>query len=229
MITGIYKIQNILNNKIYVGSASSNGGFRKRWNEHKSGLRRNKHTNKHLQSSWNKYGEESFVFEIIETCCVENVLEKEQYYINLLQPEYNICKIAGNTLGIKLSNNHKKQISEFAKLRVGDKNPFYGKKHSEETKKFNSEQMKERINKNGPLHFGIKHSEETKNKQSKVKLGKKSPLRIPVYQLDLNDKIIKLWESATHAAKGLNKSDGNIISACKGRLKIVYGFKWKYA
>jgi hypothetical protein len=49
MTTGIYKILNIVNNKFYVGSASSNGGFKKRWNEHKSGLRNGCHPNKHLQ------------------------------------------------------------------------------------------------------------------------------------------------------------------------------------
>ena len=125
---GVYKIINIINGKIYVGSASSKGGFRKRWNEHRSALKNNQHHSKHLQSAWNKYGENSFIFEIIEIVIDVNlILEREQHYLDLLKPEYNICKIAGNTLGIKLSDEHKKKISDIAKLRIGDKNPFYGK------------------------------------------------------------------------------------------------------
>jgi len=112
---GIYKIFNLVNNKIYIGSASSNGGFRKRWNEHKSDLNRNVHHNKHLQLSWNKYGSDNFKFEIIELINDTSlILEREQYYLDNLKPDYNICKIAGNTLGVKLSEEHKKKISDNA-------------------------------------------------------------------------------------------------------------------
>ena len=54
---GIYKITNKINNKIYIGSSYS---ISKRISEHKYQLRRNSHPNIHLQSSWNKYGEDNF-------------------------------------------------------------------------------------------------------------------------------------------------------------------------
>lgn len=114
---GIYKIQNILDNKIYIGSAQN---FRKRWNNHKSLLRRDKHHCVHLQRAWNKYGEESFQFLIIEECVVETLFEKEQYYLDNLKPEYNSCPNATDHRGymhtqesidkIRLSNLGLKKI-----------------------------------------------------------------------------------------------------------------------
>ena len=71
---GVYLIENKVTGKRYVGSTTIN--LQQRWNDHKSGLRNNKHANIHLQRTWNKYGEESFVFSIIEQCT--NVLEREK-------------------------------------------------------------------------------------------------------------------------------------------------------
>ena len=45
-------------------------------------LRNNKHFNKHLQSSWNKYKEDKFLFEIIEYITdMSFILDKEEYFI----------------------------------------------------------------------------------------------------------------------------------------------------
>jgi group I intron endonuclease len=79
-IMGIYKIINIKNNKIYIGSSAD---IHKRWCQHKTSLNKNKHCNKHLQAAWNKYGEESFKFEIVELVDDEEVLfSAEQKWIN---------------------------------------------------------------------------------------------------------------------------------------------------
>jgi NUMOD1 domain len=48
-----------------------------------------------------KYGFSKFRLEILEYCTTENVLEREQYYLNNLKPHYNIVKTAGSTLGYK--------------------------------------------------------------------------------------------------------------------------------
>lgn len=48
-----------------------------------------------------KYGYSNFSLEILEYCEKENVLAREQYYLDLLQPEYNIQKIAGSPKGYK--------------------------------------------------------------------------------------------------------------------------------
>lgn len=75
-ISGIYKITNTVNNKVYIGSSSF---IQARFRTHKRHLRKNMHENKHLQNSYNKYGENCFSFEIIEKCEVENLIPREQY------------------------------------------------------------------------------------------------------------------------------------------------------
>lgn len=106
MNSGIYKIKNLQNNKIYIGSSNN---IKRRWQKHKALLRHGKHYNSHLQASWNKYGESLFEFSIIEFCTLDNLLNREQYYINNLSPEYNQTAIAGK---IEMTNKRKKIISE---------------------------------------------------------------------------------------------------------------------
>lgn len=59
----IYQITNMLTGDFYIGSAQS---FARREWQHRYDLKRGKHKNPHMQASWNKYGEEAFVFEILE-------------------------------------------------------------------------------------------------------------------------------------------------------------------
>lgn len=63
MPSGIYKIINTTNNKFYVGSAVN---LQRRRARHFSELRSKKHSNKHLQAAWNKYGEAAFIFVVVE-------------------------------------------------------------------------------------------------------------------------------------------------------------------
>lgn len=75
---GIYKIENIINNKVYIGQSKE---IRQRWNRHKNEIRKGIHCNKHLERAFQSYGEENFVFEIIENCIADELDEKEQYWI----------------------------------------------------------------------------------------------------------------------------------------------------
>jgi len=83
---GIYRIRNLINDKCYYGSAKK---IKRRWTRHKSQLKYDRHENIILQRAWNKYGEENFVFEIIEECDEKNILVVEQKYLDL-KPKYNI-------------------------------------------------------------------------------------------------------------------------------------------
>jgi len=94
--SGIYKIVNITNNKIYVGSSKY---LKARKTGHFGQLRRNQHKNIHLQSSYNKHGKDCFRFEILEECSIQNLMDREQYWIDTLKPQYNILKIAGSSRG----------------------------------------------------------------------------------------------------------------------------------
>lgn len=88
-VCGIYKITNLINNKIYIGSSKN---LRVRLWKHRALLRHNKHCNPHLQNSWNKYGENNFDYSILELCDESNQYEREQYYIDTYHPEYNIAE-----------------------------------------------------------------------------------------------------------------------------------------
>lgn len=126
----IYAIVNIFNNNIYVGSAKS---FKVRRQNHINDLRRNVNKCKYLQNAWNKYGESSFEFKIIEYVDVaENLIPREQYWIDNIKPKYNISPTAGSTLG--------KRHSEETKKKISIKNK--GKKHTDEFKRAVSERFR---------------------------------------------------------------------------------------
>lgn len=128
---GIYGIKNLINDKIYVGKTGMN--FGDRWDNHKALLRNNNHDNKHLQNAWNKYGEENFEFVVLEDCNIDELNDKEIYWIKYYRESglaYNIHDggDGGNNLG--------KHLSEETKRKIGEKNRInmLGKVFSDETK-----------------------------------------------------------------------------------------------
>ena len=128
---GIYGIKNKINDKIYVGKTGMN--FGDRWDSHKSLLNNNKHDNPYLQRAWNKYGQDSFEFIILEDCDVAVLEDREKYYIKLYKEQglaYNIHD--GGNEGYNLG----KHLSEETKRKIGEKNKVngMGRKVSEETK-----------------------------------------------------------------------------------------------
>lgn len=106
--SGIYKILNWSTNKFYIGSAVK---IQHRLNNHKSDLNLCKHPNIILQRAWLKYGEADFSFHVLEYCNKENLLEREQFYIDNLKPSYNILSIAGSSIGYAHTENTKLKIS----------------------------------------------------------------------------------------------------------------------
>lgn len=88
--SGVYRIVNSKNGKTYIGSSIS---LYKRLSEHFEKLRKGIHKNPHLQSSYLKYGN-VFKVEILKLCNPDEIFQTEQYYLDLLKPEYNINKMA---------------------------------------------------------------------------------------------------------------------------------------
>jgi group I intron endonuclease len=80
-MSGIYKITNTVNNKIYVGCSSK---IKSRINSHVFDLNNNRHSNSFLQRSWNKYGKSVFTFEVLEYCEVKDLFIREHYWAILL-------------------------------------------------------------------------------------------------------------------------------------------------
>jgi NUMOD3 motif/NUMOD1 domain len=108
-----------------------------------------------IYSSLIKHGYSNFKLEILEYCDKSNVIVREQAYIDLLSPEYNLNKTAGSRFGSKHSEETKRIISE--KLK-GEKNPMFGKNHSDETRK----KMSDNISTSQRLEvFDIKNNQIT--------------------------------------------------------------------
>ena len=76
---GIYKITNIKNNKVYIGQSVK---LSARKNGHINSLKKQQHHNPLLQLAFNKYGQKSFIFEILEECEIDQLDEKERFWIS---------------------------------------------------------------------------------------------------------------------------------------------------
>ncbi len=141
-LSGIYQIKNIINNKSYIGSSTN---ILKRVRRHSTVLRHNKHINKYLQNAVNKYGQESFIFELLECCNIDNLIEREQHYMDTLKPQYNLRPLAENNSGYVYSEEAKAKMrgrklspETCAKMSIARK----GRKFDEETIKKISESNK---------------------------------------------------------------------------------------
>ena len=169
---GIYQIKNQVNGKCYIGSSVNLHHRRER---HLSELRHGKHRNRHLQRAFDKYGEATFVFEILEHTASRNLIEQEQLYLDELKPEYNISPTAGSRLGCHPSLETRRKLSEAGKgrhqteetkrkiseARKGERNPFYGRHHSDKTRARMSDS-----------HKGVQFSAERRKKISEALSGK---------------------------------------------------------
>jgi len=116
---GIYKIVNILNHRIYVGSAIN---LQRRYAAHISCLKRNKHGNSYLQNDWNKCGPEAFEFHLLEAVeKKQDLLLRETVYIDIYFDNknmcYNICPVAGNTVGKFHTQQTKEKMLSIAKKK----------------------------------------------------------------------------------------------------------------
>lgn len=79
-MTGVYKIVNKLNGKVYYGSTTES--FRDRLSDHCSQLWLNKHPCRHLQSAYNINGPDAFEYSIVLICDPEEVKTQEQLLLD---------------------------------------------------------------------------------------------------------------------------------------------------
>lgn len=127
MNSGVYVIRNIVNGHRYIGSTKN---LVKRWRQHQSDLNRKVHFNSYLQNAWNKYTKKSFVYEVIEQCSPDIILDREEYWIKELHSHksecgYNFCRIPrASRLGCKASSETIKKMSA---ALSGKNHPNWGK------------------------------------------------------------------------------------------------------
>lgn len=108
MTCGVYQIVNKVNGKRYVGSSVD---VDKRWQAHRRELRKGSHHAQHLQHSWNKYGEGAFNIEVITECDPEMLIQEEQKELDT-GFDYNSSPTAGNTLGMKFSDEARARVRQ---------------------------------------------------------------------------------------------------------------------
>lgn len=195
-ISGIYRIKNIITEDFYIGSSKN---IYKRWIQHKTQLKHNKHHSIILQRAWNKYGEKNFNLDILEECDPIFLLIKEQEYLND-HPIYNIGKVANG--GDNLTNNPNRNeiinrikttlknyylnLSEKEKLKYsesirGENNPNWNNSWTNEMKNEQSKKLKKFFETNTNHISGktyIEYFGEEKAAEIKKKISEYASLRI---------------------------------------------------
>lgn len=126
-MTGIYCIE--IGEKVYVGSSQN---IAKRWNEHRKALEDGTHYNLKLLRAWKKYGPGEFI--IIEACEREELIEREQFWIDELrcvEQGLNLSPTAGSPRGCKRSEESKEKTRQAFKNMSPEKRAEWIRKISE--------------------------------------------------------------------------------------------------
>lgn len=239
----VYKITNIVNDKLYVGQTRTS--LSKRFISHKCECKRGRYNNK-LYEEMLEFGIENFEIESlaeIKTNTKEdlhdmlNVLEKQ--YIEKLKPAYNIAPGGLGHTGVPWTQERREKFKE---LMSGENNPNFGKEMSEETRQKLSNALKGRViseesrKKRSETMKGVPKPEETRKKMkeaankrtNKTPSGKEHHNSKTVIQCDLEGNLIKTFESIRQAANELKIQPNGICLCCKGKLKTSGGYIWKY-
>ena len=215
---GIYKIENLVNGKLYIGQSRN---LRKRKLRHFNELKMNKHVNNHLQRSFNKYGEKNFKFEVILHCNIEDLNYYENFFINLFKTQstgYNIC-YAGS-----VPDNS------------GKKNGMYGvtPKHARTDIDDNIQSIAKRYENGEPLtHLAREYGIARKNMRTKLRTVftkeemdqiNKQNQKNPNIKHDNNKGTIHGLEARINMSKSRNSSGYYRVSWDKSRNSWMYAY-----
>lgn len=218
-LCGIYCIENLIDCKKYIGLSCD---IKRRFIEHKSHLNNGTHKNRHLQFAWDKYGQNNFKFYIIELCEIQDLDEREIYYISKFNTQDQSCgyniesgghknkslsdetknKISAALQGRVFSEEHKQKIAEANKLRIiSDNQRLNMSKHHADIK-----------GENNPM-YGKHHSEETKEK---IRLSKSN------LSDDIRRKIGEKSKGRVHTEDTKKKISDAISGSKHPRCRPVY-------
>lgn len=224
--SGIYCIENTVNNKKYIGQSKK---IKYRCGQHIRELENNYHYNEYLQRSWNKYGKDNFKFYVLEYCDVDSLDEKEKYYILLYNTidrdnGYNL------TSGGQYSNSKSEDTVEKLKKSIKqsyENDPSLIQKRKEDAVEYwsNSDNLQYHSGERNGM-YGKHHTEEAKEKMRQGRKKRKSnnskPRKVLCHELN------KVFNSASGAAKELNLFGSNILNVCCGKRKTCGGYHWSF-
>ena len=202
----IYKIENKINGKIYIGKTLKT--IQERWKEHCHDFKRERCEKRPLYSAMNKYGIENFFIEEIEQCEESVLSEREKYWIEY----YSSFKYGYNAT---TGGDGRSYLDYELILSLWQE----GKTAKEIAKILNHDEYSVR------LALDIKGITSEKRQERSVTLRSKS-----VAKLDLNtDEILEVFPSQMEAYRSLGKQQsGHISQVCNGKRKTAYGYKWKW-
>ena len=220
---------------MYIGQTTNE---RRRIDDHKNN---NKKYNDHFHNAIRKYGWNAFEYKVLfRIYCsnyqdLKNTLDSKEIvaikYFNSTDRSkgYNIK--TGGSRGKPSRESIEKRRQRVKGKFVGEKNPFYGKHHTEESKrKMSASKVGRFKGENSPL-FGKKYSkEEVEEMKPRLEKMWKSAMR-PIVQLSLEGIFIKEWDSITEAAKSLGIVNSSVISQCCSKTigrHQSHGFMWMY-
>lgn len=202
----IYKITNLINNKIYVGKTTET--VDKRWKEHKKDFKREKCRNRPLYRAMNKYGIENFSVELIEECKFGEESDREIYWIDKLDSYHNGYNATKGGDGTNYADYNKifKLYSDGCNLSEIKKETGYD--YSTISKVLTDKGISS-------------HEKQVRGAKNITK---------SIAQLDKKTmNIIQIFPSIEDAYNYLNKqSSGHITEVCNGKRQTAYGYKWKY-
>lgn len=209
---GVYCWTNKVNGKFYIGSAINLYKRLVKYYNYEHLAKSNMIINKALL----KYGYSEFSLQILEYCDPDSAVSREQYYMDLLKPIYNILGTAGSSMGYKHSDEAKAKISAAWSVP----RPKLVVKHSEETKAKMSETRKGKKHLEGTIakiraaSLGNKHSEETKAKMAAAK-------GTGVEVTDIDSGRVEVYVSMRQAAIALNTSLATVREYIKNNNKFL--------
>ena len=198
---GVYRWVNLLSGKSYWGSSVNLGVRLKRYYSYKNltDLKQNMIINKALL----KYGYSGFKLDILEYCNRDEAITKEQYYLDLLNPEYNTLKKAGSSLGFRHSDDTITKFKETRKNRIV------------------SEETRGKITKNN-LNRSEQYKEKLRARLVKLNLSKGH--QVEVINISTNEKTV--YPTIRQAASDLDVSHVTIGRILKSK-KLLKGTSTK--
>lgn len=232
----IYGIKNLINEKIYIGK-SINIKLRKK--AHENSFIRKQAVNIHLQRAVDKYGIENFGFIILEEVTLDNINEKEQYWISYFK-SYNENFGYNKTMGgdggdltietkfkISQTSPNRKIIYQFDSNGSLIKK-WYGVRDIERELKFLSSTISKACsaNTNNNSAYGFYWSYNG-DLNSFSGIGQQNN-KLKIQQISLEGELVKTWDSISLAAKETSSSKSSIIRCCKNKQKTCNNFIWKY-